>query len=124
MAWRAISRPLFKLHRRPDSRAAPGKSGLHARGEGVKSLTQLQAEGSWSSSHQRLNRAYTTHEGTGHPLEEVLKESPGRKVSSASQELESITTNKASGGDGIPVELFQILKDEAVKVLHSINQQI
>ena len=34
--------------------------------------------------------------------------------------LESITTNKASGGDGIPVELFQILKDEAVKVLHSI----
>ena len=32
--------------------------------------------------------------------------------------LESITTNKASGGDGIPVELFQILKDDAVKVLH------
>ena len=38
--------------------------------------------------------------------------------------LGSITTNKASGGDGIPVELFQILKDEAVKVLHSICQQI
>ena len=38
--------------------------------------------------------------------------------------LESITTNKASGGDGIPVELFQILKDDAVKVLHSICQQI
>ena len=37
--------------------------------------------------------------------------------------LESITTNKASGGDGIPVELFQILKDDAVKVLHSICQQ-
>ena len=35
--------------------------------------------------------------------------------------LESITTNKASGGDGIPVELFQILKDDAVKVLHSIG---
>ena len=35
--------------------------------------------------------------------------------------LESITTNKASGGDGIPVELFQILKDDALKVLHSIN---
>ena len=34
--------------------------------------------------------------------------------------LESITTNKARGGDGIPVELFQILKDDAVKVLHSI----
>ena len=38
--------------------------------------------------------------------------------------LESITSNKASGGDGIPVELFQILKDDAVKVLHSICQQI
>ena len=38
--------------------------------------------------------------------------------------LESITTNKASGGDGIPVELFQILKDDAVKVLYSIYQQI
>ena len=38
--------------------------------------------------------------------------------------LESITMSKASGGDGIPVELFQILKDDAVKVLHSICQQI
>ena len=38
--------------------------------------------------------------------------------------LGSITTNKSSGGDGIPVELFQILKDDAVKVLHSICQQI
>ena len=36
--------------------------------------------------------------------------------------LESITTNKASGGNGIPVELFQILKDDAVKVLHSTCQ--
>ena len=38
--------------------------------------------------------------------------------------LESITMNKASGGDGIPVELFQILKDDAVKVMHSVCQQI
>ena len=38
--------------------------------------------------------------------------------------LGSITTNKASGGDGIPVELFQLLKDAAVKVLHSICQKI
>ena len=38
--------------------------------------------------------------------------------------LGSITTNKASGGDGIPIELFQVLKDDAVKVLHSIHQQI
>ena len=38
--------------------------------------------------------------------------------------LESITMNKASGGDGIPLELFQIMKDDAVKKLHSICQQI
>ena len=38
--------------------------------------------------------------------------------------LESITTNKASGGDGIPVEVFQVVKEDAVKVLHSICQQI
>ena len=38
--------------------------------------------------------------------------------------LGSITMNKASGGDGIPVELFQILKDDAVKVFHSVCQQI
>ena len=40
------------------------------------------------------------------------------------QALGSITTNKASRGDGIPIELFQTLKDDAVKVLHSICQQI
>ena len=38
--------------------------------------------------------------------------------------LGSITTNKASGGDGIPIELFQILKDDGLNVLHSIRQQI
>ena len=38
--------------------------------------------------------------------------------------LESIAMNKASGGDGIPVELFQTLKDDAVKVLHAICQQV
>ena len=38
--------------------------------------------------------------------------------------LESLTAEKASGGDGIPAELFQILKDDAVKVLHSIRHQI
>ena len=45
----------------------------------------------------------------------------GRQVKRA---LGSITTNKASGGDGIPAELFQILKDDAIKALHSICQQI
>ena len=46
---------------------------------------------------------------------------PGMQVKWA---LGSIITNRASGGDGIPVELFQILEDDAVKVLHSICQQI
>ena len=64
--------------------------------------------------------------------------SPGREITPAQGEikhscilecevkraLESITMNKASGGDRIPVELFQILKDDAVKVLHSTCQQI
>ena len=54
---------------------------------------------------------------TTHPESDILE----CKVKWA---LGSITTNKASGGDGIPAELFQILKDEAVKVLLSIRQQI
>ena len=58
------------------------------------------------------------HDGVITHLEPDILE---REVKGA---LESITMNKASGGDGIPVELFQILKDDAVKVLHSICQQI
>ena len=58
------------------------------------------------------------HDGVIIHLESDILE---RKVKWA---LDSITMNKASGGDGIPVELFQILKDDAVKVLHSIHQQI
>ena len=61
---------------------------------------------------------YCNHDGVITHLEpDILK----CKVKWA---LGSITMNKASGGDGIPVELFQILKDDAVKVLHSICQQI
>ena len=52
-----------------------------------------------------------------HPEPEILK-------CEVKWALGSITTNKASGGDGIPAELFQLLKDNAVKVLHSICQQI
>ena len=52
-----------------------------------------------------------------HPESDIL-ESEGKWV------LGSITINKASGSDGIPSELFQILKDDDVKVLHSICQQI
>ena len=49
---------------------------------------------------------------------------PGILECEVKRALRSITANKASGGDGIPVELFQILKDDAVKVLHSMCQQI
>jgi len=63
-----------------------------------------------------LNDPYK-HDGVTHLEPEILE----CKVKWA---LRSITMNKASGGDGIPVELFQILKDSAVKVLHSICQQI
>ena len=49
---------------------------------------------------------------------------PGILESEVKWTLESITTKKASGGDGIPVELFQLLKDDAVKVLHSLCQQL
>ena len=63
--------------------------------------------------HDREN-----HDGVITDLEPVILECEVKWA------LESITMNKASGGDRIPVELFQILKDDAVKVLHSICQQI
>ena len=59
-----------------------------------------------------------THYGVITPLEPDILEYEVKWA------LGSITINKVSGGDGIPVELFQILKDDAVKVLHSICQQI
>ena len=57
------------------------------------------------------------HDGVITDLEPDILECEGKWA------LESITTSKASGGDGIPVELFQILKDDDVKVLHSVCQQ-
>ena len=58
------------------------------------------------------------HDGVITDLEQDILECEVKRA------LESITTNKASGGDGIPVELFQIVKDDAVKVLNSMCQQI
>ena len=54
----------------------------------------------------------------------LKKKKKRKKASLQKKKKESITINKASGGDGIPLELFQILKDDAEKVLHSICQQI
>ena len=58
------------------------------------------------------------HDGVITDLEPDILESEVKRA------LVTITTHKASGGDGIPVELFQILKDAAVKMPHSISQQI
>ena len=71
-----------------------------------------------SNSINYLNQLPDNHDGVITYLESDILEC---KVKGA---LGSITTNKASGGDGIPVKLFQILKDDAVKVLHSTCQQI
>ena len=72
----------------------------------------------WQEYIEELYEKYLNdldnHNGVGTHLEPDILECEVKWA------LESITTNKASGGDGIPVKLFQILKDDAVKVLHSI----
>ena len=68
--------------------------------------------------HKKDLHVPENHEGVITPTEADILE---RKAKWA---LGSITMNRASGGDGIPVQLFQILKDDALKVLHSICQQI
>ena len=82
--------------------------------EDTKKMWQIYTEELYK---KELNDS-DNHNGVITPLEPDILEC---KVKWA---LGSNTTNKASGGDGIPVELFQIQKDDAVKVLHSICQQI
>ena len=85
-------------------------------------LTEAEDIKRWQEYIEELYRKYLhdpdNHNGVIVNLEPDILECEVRWA------LESITTNKASGGDGIPVELFQILKDDAVNVLHSICQQI
>ena len=91
------------------------RNGIHlTEAEDIKKRRQEYTE----ELYKKDLRDPDTHEGVIINLEPDILEC---KVKWA---LESITTNKASGGDGIPVELFQILKDDAVKVLHSVCQQI
>ena len=76
----------------------------------------------WQEYTEELYKKYLnypdSHDGViNHPESDILK-------SEVKWALGSITTNKASGGDRIPAALFQILKDDAVKALHSIRQQI
>ena len=76
----------------------------------------------WQEYAEELYKKYLhdqdNHDGVITDLEPDILECEVKRA------LESITVNKASGGDGIPVELFQILKDDAIKVRHSICQQI
>ena len=92
-------------------RWAPSKTETEA--EGIKKMWQEYMELYKKDLHDPDN-----HDGVIIHLEPDILECEVRCV------LGSITTNKASEGDGIPVELFQILEDDAVKVLHSICQEI
>ena len=82
--------------------------------EGIKKRWQEYKE----ELYQRYLQDLDNHDGVITHLESDILECEVRWA------LESITMKKASGGDGIPVELFQILKDDAVKVMHSVCQQI
>ena len=87
-----------------------------------KDLTEAELKKRWQECTEELNKKglndLNNHNGVITYLEPDILE---LEVKGA---LGSITTNKASGSGGIPVELFQILKDDAMKVLHSICQQI
>ena len=85
-------------------------------------LTEADVKKRWQEYTEELYK-YDLHDQDNHDgvithLEPDILECEVKRA------LGSITMNKASGSDGFPVELFQILKDDAVKVLHSIGQQI
>ena len=100
------------------------KGTFHAKMSTIKGRNLTEAEDikkRWQE-HKELYKKHLhdpeNHDGVIIHLEPDILECKGKWA------LESITTNKASGGDGIPVEIFQILKDDAVKVFHSICKQI
>ena len=81
-------------------------------------MQKISNNGNYYSKYKKDLHDPDNHDGVITHLEPYILECEVKWT------LGSITTNKASGGDGIPVELFQILKGDAVKVLHSICQQI
>ena len=112
------TRNLFKIIR-------DTKGTFHAKMSTIKDRNVTEAEDikkRWQEYTEELCKKdlydSDNHDGVITHLEPGILESEVKRV------LGSTTMNKASGGDGIPVELFQILKDDAVKVLHSICQQI
>ena len=101
------------------------KGTFHAKMGTIKDINGMKAENIMKRRQEYTEELYKkdlhdpdNHDGVITYLETGILECEVKWA------LESITMNKASGGDGIPVELFQILKDDAVKVLHSICQQI
>ena len=90
------------------------------------SMDLIEAEGvrKWWQEYTEELYKKDLHDPDNHPDGVITNLKPNTLECQVKWALGSITRNKASGGDGIPVELFQILKDDGVKVLHSICQQI
>ena len=96
---------------------------FHAKMGTVKDLTEAEGiKKRWQEYTEELYKK-DLHDPDNHD-DMITHLEPDILECEAKQALESITTNKASGGDEIPVDLFQILKDDAVKTLHSKCQQI
>ena len=103
------------------------KGTFHAKMGSIKDrngmdLTEAEDIKMWQEYTEELYKKDLHNQGNHNGVITHLE--PGILECEVKRALDSITTNKASGGDGIPVELFQILKDDAVKVLHSICQHI
>ena len=101
------------------------KHGLNKDGNG-RDLTEVEdIKKRWQEYTEELYKKYL-HDSDNHDgvITHTICLEPDILECEVKWALESITTNKASEGDEIPIRLFQILKDDAVKVLHSICQQI
>ena len=114
------TRDLFKKIR-DTKETFPAKLGSKKDRDGMDLIKAEDIKKRWQEYTEELYKKIFTpdnHDGVITYLEPDILECEVKRA------LGSITTNKARGGDGIPVELFQILKDDAVKVLYSICQQI
>ena len=127
----------FESQRKAMAKNVQTTAQLHSSHTLVKECSKFSEPGfnsTWTMNFQMfkldLERAEDQRLNCQNPLDHWKKQESSRKTSiSAFLTMPKpltvwITTNKASGDNGIPVELFQILKDDAVKVLHSIRQQI
>ena len=96
----------------------------HSKGQKWYDLTETEdIQKRWQEYTEELHKKEDLHDPGDHDGV-ITNLEPDILECEVKWTLRCITTNKASGRDGIPIELFQILKDDAVKVLHSIYQQI